>query len=194
MRFKNALSTIANAYYQPIDVLKINGKLAINVSGVGFDALVAHKFQKLDKRGLVSYVRIILTEFATFTAQSYSINVDGEEIQRDAYLISFANSSQFGNNAFISPKASISDGYFDLCIVKPFPKISSPIIIEKLMTGTLDKGKYLEIIKAKKVILRQNSKIYHIDGDAVEGAKELKVKILPSMLNMIIPKNQLNTI
>ncbi len=185
-----ALAVIEKAYYCSIDLMRINGQYSANVSGVGFDAIIAHKFQNVNIRGPVSYARIVLTEFATFKAQNYDIIVDGESINRDAYLISFANSSQFGNNALISPMASVIDGYVDLCIVKPFPKISSPLVVERLMTGRLDKGKYIEIIKAKKIILKQESKIYHIDGEAIEGENLLDVEIVPSILNMIVPKSK----
>lgn len=189
-----AFAVIEKGEYFPIDIMKINGKFSANVSGVGFDAMVANKFQNVNTRGPVSYVRIILTEFATFKAQHYNIIVDGKEIERDAYLISFANSSQFGNNALISPTASVKDGFLDLCIVKPFPKISSPLVVERLMTGRLDGGKYIEIIKAKNIILKQESSIYHIDGDAMEGANVLNVEIIPSVLNMIVPKNKIKNI
>lgn len=189
-----AFAVIEKGEYFPIDIMKINGKFSANVSGVGFDAMVANKFQNVNTRGPVSYVRIILTEFATFKAQHYNIIVDGKEIERDAYLISFANSSQFGNNALISPTASVKDGFLDLCIVKPFPKISSPLVVERLMTGRLDGGKYIEIIKAKNIILKQESSIYHIDGDAMEGANVLNVEIIPSVLNIIVPKNKIKNI
>lgn len=189
-----ALSVIEKGEFCPIDLLRINGQYSANVSGVGFDAIVANKFKNVDTRGPVSYVRIIFTEFATFKAQHYKIIVDGKEIERDAYLISFANSSQFGNNALISPTASVKDGYMDLCIVKPFPKIASPLVVERLMTGRLDEGKYIEIFKAKRIVLQQDSSIYHIDGEAMEGANEINVEIVPSILNVIVPKSKINTI
>lgn len=189
-----ALKVILDGIIQDIDVLDINGKLSANVSGVGFDALVAHRFQNKSKRGLSSYIKVILKEFNSFQAQNYKLIIDGKECEKEAFLISFANSSQFGNNASISPKASISDGLFDLCIVKPFPKISTPIILQRLMTGRIDKDKHLEIIKAKELTLTQESDIYHLDGDPFEGGRRLNIKILPSVLKIIIPKKKLNKI
>jgi len=194
LKVSKALSVIKDRVIQDIDVMDINGKLSANVSGVGFDALVSHRFQNKKKRGLSSYIKIIVKEFSSFKPFKYSLVVDGEEFEKEAFLISFANSSQFGNNTYISPDASISDGYFDLCIVKPFPKISTPIIIQRLMMGSIDKDKHLEIIKAKEVVLKQEIDIYHLDGDAIEGGKIIKVKIIPNGLRMIIPKNKLNRI
>ncbi len=191
---KRALETIKQGFVQPIDIISINNKLSVNVSGLGFDALVAHKFQNLSKRGLVSYIKIVISEFLAYKIQNYKIIIDGKEYTKDAFLISIANSSQFGNNAFISPSSSVSDGEMDICIVKPFLKIESPIVIEQLMTGRLDKGKYLEVIRAKEVVIRQESDIFHIDGDPYNNGKIIKAKILASKLNMIIPKRKLNNI
>jgi len=189
-----ALVVIQQGFIQPIDLVQINNQLSANVSGLGFDALVAHKFQNIDKRGLVSYIKIIVSEFRTYKAQHYKLTLDGEEYGRDAFLVSIANSSQFGNNAFISPKASVSDGKMDICIVKPFLKIESPLVIEQLMTGRLDKGKYLEVIRAKEVIIEQKSDVYHIDGDPFEGGKRVVARIIPAVINMIIPKQKINKV
>jgi len=191
---RKALETIKQAIIQPIDVIDINGKLSVNVSGLGFDALVAHKFQNIDKRGLVSYIKVVVSEFVAYKPHKYNIIIDGEKYEREAFLISIANSSQFGNNAFISPKASVLDGKMDICIVKPFLKIESPLVIEQLMTGRLDKGKYLEVIRAKEVEISQELDIFHIDGDPFENGRIIKAKIIPSTLKMIIPKQKVNNI
>ncbi len=191
---KKALEVIYESNSVPMDMMDINNRYSVNVSGVGFDAIVANKFQNVETRGPVSYVRIILTEFSSFKAQDYHIIVDGKLMNIKAYLVSFANSSQFGNNALISKTASVTDGYIDLCIIKPFPKVASPIVIERLMTGRLDSSKYMEVIKAKEIVLKQTSSVYHIDGDAIEGGNILKIKLIHSVLNIIIPKNKINKI
>jgi len=191
---KKALEVIYESNSVAIDMMDINNRYSVNVSGVGFDAIVANKFQNVETRGPVSYVRIILTEFSSFKAQDYHIIADGKVMNIKAYLVSFANSSQFGNNALISKSASVTDGYIDLCIIKPFPKVASPIVIERLMTGRLDSSKYMEVIKAKEIILKQKSSVYHIDGDAIEGGNLLKIKLIHLALNIIIPKNKINKI
>jgi YegS/Rv2252/BmrU family lipid kinase len=194
LKLNDALNVIYKGNVQAIDVLKVNKNYSANVSGVGFDAHVAYQFQNAERRGLVTYARIILSEFSNYKSQEYKLVVDGIELQREAFLISFANSSQFGNNALISPNASVIDGFMDLCIVKPFAKIYSPFFVEQLMTGKLEQGKYLEIIRVREVILEQNSNIYHLDGDAKQGANILKVKVKGQMINMIVPKSKMNLI
>jgi diacylglycerol kinase (ATP) len=57
-----------------------------------------------------------------YKPQKYQLEIDGRQYEREAFMLSFANSSQYGNNAHISPKASVQDGLLDVCIIsKPFP-------------------------------------------------------------------------
>ena len=194
LKTEEALKVISDFFTIDVDTMNINNKVSVNVSGVGFDAMVADKFQKLSKRGLSSYAKIIIAELPKYKAQNYSISIDGEQIEIEAFLISLANSSQFGNNAYISPEASVTDGLIDLCIVKKFKKIESPIFAQKLMFGNIHKSKYVEIIRAKEIIIKQQSDVYHLDGDAMYNGKNLKISISQGALKMIIPQNSKNKI
>ena len=51
-----ALKQVLTDQYVNIDVLKVNDKYSLNVSGVGFDAEVAHEFNHLKLRGVFSYI------------------------------------------------------------------------------------------------------------------------------------------
>ena len=188
LKIDEALSVIEDFFTLKIDSISINNKISLNVSGVGFDAMVANKFQQLSKRGLSSYAKIIIQELPKYKAANYKLLVDGKEIEREAFLISIANSSQFGNNAYISPMASVTDGLIDLCIIKKFNKIESPIFAQKLMFGNIHKSKYAEIIQCKEIELIQQSEIYHLDGDAMNNGNKLNIKINTEAINMIIPK------
>jgi len=190
MRPKKAMELIKLGYTQKIDLMKINGELSANVSGVGFDALVAHKFQNSTTRGLLTYAQISMQEFFKFQPEKYELIIDGKTYQREAFLISFANSSQFGNNAFIAPKASLTDGLIDVCILKPFPVISSAIVFERVMAKTINNSKFMDIIQAKKVQLKNRAKIYHLDGDPRECEEELNIEIMPAILKLIVPEDR----
>ena len=189
LKTEDALKVIADFFTIDVDTMYINNKVSVNVSGVGFDAMVADKFQRLTKRGLSSYAKIIIAELPKYKAQTYSITIDGKQIDREAFLISLANSSQFGNNAYISPEASVTDGLIDLCIIKKFNKIESPIFAQKLMFGNIHKSKYIEIIRGKEIEIIQQSDIYHLDGDAMYGGENLKISISKGALKTIIPQH-----
>jgi diacylglycerol kinase (ATP) len=103
-------------------------------------------------------------------------------------VISFANSSQFGNNAHIAPLAEINDGLIDVCILKRFPAWKSLYITLLLYSKKLTKSKYYKIIKAREVeIINDKNLPAHIDGDPIAFDSNVKISIIPESLNVIIP-------
>jgi YegS/Rv2252/BmrU family lipid kinase len=182
-----AIALINNGNYKKIDTITINKEISINVSGVGFDAHIAHLFSLSKKRGLSSYLRIIRQEFFKYKASNYKLTFDNKRIETSAFLISFANSSQFGNNAHIAPKAIIDDGLFDVSILKPFPKIRTLEIIIRLFLKNIHHFKYFETIQTKEInIESEKDMIAHIDGEACILEKETYIKINPLSLTLIV--------
>ena len=171
-----------------IDTANVNNNLFVSIAGVGFDALVAKKFTKVKRRGFLSYFKIIAKEYPKYKPLNYIINIDGKQFARKALFISFANSDQFGYNTTIAPKAIIDDGMIDVCIVKKIPIIELPFLAHLLYWKQIDKSKFIETIKGKKIIIEQEKKsTVNIDGEAVKLEKDLVVKINPLSLKIIIP-------
>lgn len=188
MRLKGALDVINRGKTTRIDTATINDQLFVNVAGVGFDAAVAKKFADAGTRGFSTYFRITLNSYRNYKPKQYRLEIDGKVYKRRALLISFANSSQFGNNASIDPAADISDGYIDVCILGKMPAWKIGFLIPLLFMKRFDHTKYLEIIRAKKVVLhRKKGKNIHLDGDPKIMGNELVMKINPLSLKVIIP-------
>jgi len=190
LKIKKAIELINQFEIQAIDSLTINNIKFVNLAGIGFDALISHQFANYGKRGLWSYVKIIIKEFYRFKPLEFTCNIDGKIISKKLFMISFANSSQFGNNAHIAPNAKINDGLIDICMLRQFPLIVSPIIAFRLFNKTMHKSKYIEIIKGKSIQIAHHSEIIaHVDGEPILLTKNLKIDIRPLSLNVIVPKN-----
>jgi YegS/Rv2252/BmrU family lipid kinase len=188
INIKRAIDIINHEKIKKIDTATINDQLFVNVAGVGFDASVAKKFADAGKRGFSTYLRITTNSYKNYEPKQYSLIVDGKVIKRRALLISFANSSQFGNNTSIDPSASVSDGYIDVCIVGKMPYWKAVLLAPLLFLKKFDQTKYIEIIRAKEVILkRKKGKSIHLDGDPKIMGKELTMKINPLSLKVIVP-------
>ncbi|NIA20344.1 MAG: YegS/Rv2252/BmrU family lipid kinase [Xanthomonadaceae bacterium] len=194
MNVERALEVLRQGFSVSVDMVRIGEKYSLNVSGVGFDALVAWKFQHSKARGLSSYARIALGEFFRYQPETYVVSADGKKSRYKAFLISLANSSQFGNNFLISPEASVCDGYLDLCILHPFSRWTILGFLVKLLCKKIDSSPYLEIIKAKKVCIQQPGEIWHLDGEAMSGGSELQVEVVERALSVIIPESRQNHI
>ncbi|WP_134089528.1 diacylglycerol kinase family protein [Olivibacter sp. XZL3] len=169
-----------------IDSGLVNGKAFFNVAGMGFDALISDRFAENMTRGPVGYLRIVLNEISKYKAEYYTIHIDGKELQREAFMISIANSPQYGNNAYIAPGASVDDGLLDVCIIKQFPMIQFPLMIYHLFSRTAHQSEYVEIIKGKHIIIeRPKSGPVHLDGEPLTLDKKLSIEVLPSSLNVV---------
>ncbi|MCX6279246.1 MAG: YegS/Rv2252/BmrU family lipid kinase [Bacteroidetes bacterium] len=188
MNLKRAIDVINEGNIRKIDTATINDQLFVNVAGVGFDAAVAKKFAVAGKRGFSTYLKITLGSYKSYKPKQYILEIDGKVIRRRALLVSFANSSQFGNNTTIDPSASVSDGYIDVCIVGKMPYWKTFFLAPLLFLKKFDQTKYIEIIRAKEVVLRRKKgKSIHLDGDHQLMGKELIMKINPLSLKVIAP-------
>ena len=184
-----AIHILNQFYSRKIDVMQINDLFSVNVSGIGFDAVIAKKFLELKHRGFKKYLKIIVQEIKKMKPESYKMLVDGNELNPEAYLISFANSRQWGNNAYIAPKAKIDDGLIDVVILHPFPLLPAPLMVTKLFTKTIDGSQYLDTIKAKEIVIKKEGKIFaHIDGEPHTFENQLKITIHEKKLNILVPK------
>jgi diacylglycerol kinase (ATP) len=188
MNLKRAIDIIGHGRIKKIDTATINDQLFVNVAGVGFDASVAKKFAAAGKRGFSTYFRITASSYKNYEPKQYTLIIDGKVIKRRALLVSFANSSQFGNNTSIDPSASVSDGFIDVCIVGKVPEWKTIFLAPLLFLKKFDRTRYVEIIRAKEVILkRKKGKNIHLDGDPKIMGKELSIKVNPLSLSVVVP-------
>ena len=186
MNDKQAVLRLNSLHVNAIDSGTVNGKNFFNMAGIGFDAHISARFAEDVNRGLSGYVRTTITEISQYRYQRYHLEIDGKLYERDAFMISIANSSQFGNNAHIAPFASLSDGLLDICIIKPFPLYQFPLMAYRMFSKTIHKSKYVEIIKAKEIrILRENPGAVHLDGEPMIMDSELKIGIKPLSLSVL---------
>lgn len=183
---KSALDAINRFQLRTIDTGSINGRLFVSIAGVGFDAHVAEHFSQSKHRGFWNYARISFLQYIKYNPKRYKIYVNGKVLKRSAFMLSFANSDQFGSNARIAPTAIIDDGFIDLCIVRK-PRIYYAIfVVPFFFLGIIHKTPFVKIIKAKDFkIIQHKNKIAHIDGDEINLGKQLEIKVVPNSLKVI---------
>ncbi|MFO7829514.1 MAG: diacylglycerol kinase family lipid kinase [Bacteroidales bacterium] len=188
LKVPKALKVIRDGNQTKIDFGTINNQKFFCTTGVGFDAHIGHVFSKAQGRGFTSYLKATLTEFKNYKPQRYEITMNGTTIMRDAFLITFANASQYGNNAHIAPEAKIDDGKLDVAIMRAFPFVSAPNIGSRLFLKNIDKSQFVETFKCEKIVVkRTNADVVHYDGEPGEMSEMLNIKVVPKGLNVIVP-------
>lgn len=180
-----AISWLLNSEVKKMDVASVNGNHFLCTAGIGFDALIGKDFAKRDSTGFWGYVKKVINRVFSYTPEIYRLKIGNSVVEKEAYMITFANASQFGNNAFIAPQASVEDGKLNICIMKPFPLIMALPIAFRLFTKSLDKSKYLETLKLSEINIDRNPGPVHLDGDPYEMNGSLNIKILPKKIKVI---------
>ena len=186
---EKAIKQLNNSRIEVIDSGAVNGFPFVNVSGVGFDAHIADLFLTLKVRGFFSYIKLIINQL-NYNANEYRIFYNNIERKVKAYMINFANASQYGNNAKISPNADFKDGLIDFVIVNNFPKWKIPNFILMLLTGRIHLSNYVEIIKCDKMTIKTENTNLHLDGEPLKTSSPIEVTIIPKSLKILMPNEK----
>lgn len=191
MKFASALKLLTSSQMINMDTISINGKLSVNVSGIGFDGHVAGMFGKNGKRGLAGYTKLVLKEFVSYKEIEAKVVVDGIAHQTHSFIIALANSSQFGNNARVAPLASVCDELIDICFIRKVPFTHVVGFAAKMFTGTLDKSSLVKMYKGKSISIQFPKAVaYHIDGEPQDPASSFDVHIDSGRLRMLVPDHK----
>lgn len=183
-----ALRQVLTENYARIDILEINDIYSLNVSGVGFDAEVAYEFNRQKIRGIFSYIYAGVKLWFRYPEKKYKITCDGHELNESCFILSFANSSQYGNNATIAPHASVQDGLVDICILKrpAFMEIFWFLIF--FMSSHIYKLSYFKEIQCKEAVIEGDINHIHIDGEAYTMQSPIHLKVHKGVLKAVVPK------
>lgn len=192
MAHVGALETLAHCNIETLDYGIINDHPFFCTCGVGFDAFVSKKFAEAGKRGLFTYIDNTLKEGLKYQPETYKLEIDGESISHKAFLIACGNASQYGNNVFITPAASMSDGLMDVTIMEPFSMLEAPQIALQLFNKTITKNSRIKSFQCSRIkIHRETPGVVHFDGDPIECGTELDIRLIPKGIRMVVnPKEQ----
>lgn len=170
------------------DAVIINGFPGFNVSGIGFDAHVAHLFGKDGKRGFNSYLRLIAREFSAYKTFKVRLTNESHEYESEAIMIPIAVASQFGNNAFIAPQADTNDGKTDITVVKKMhPLMVIPFAL-RVFTKTIAGSRFAKAFQSGDFLLRcESPQPLHIDGEPGGYHESFEIKSAKSAIQLAIP-------
>lgn len=189
VRTQKAIEMLNHSEPILIDYGKANDRIFMSTCGTGFDALVAYDFATAGTRGLKTYVSRVMKDLVGYKPETYRIEINDEVVEHKAFLLTFANSSQWGYEAKIAPKASVQDGLMDICMMSPQALLGAPGMALRLFTGSLDGSLFMDTFRAKDVMLRRETESpFHIDGDPVKMEKDIRIRIIPEGLHVLVEK------
>ena len=183
---EHAMQVVVENHRQAIDYEHI----FFCTAGVGFDADISQKFAQAGQRGAFTYVREVIDHLRKYDAKTYSIYTDDEKIRERAFLICVGNASQWGNDAKITPEATMDDGLMDITLIKPFPPAGIPQLVTQLFNGTIHKNPNVLYFRSShvRIVLPKETPV-HVDGEPFEMKGVVDIQTIPAGLHVLTPAN-----
>lgn len=187
LNFEAALKLAVSGNAVAIDTGEAGGRPFFNVMGIGFDAEVSRLFNETNARGLISYVRESWKAYRTFRSSTFSVESATDKQSLDVYILAVANSSQYGNNVYIAPDASITDGKLDLVVISNPTFVAFFVIVWRMLRKKIYSSPRVTSICSESFILKSDDGgHYHVDGEVFPRGPEMTVKVCPKSLNIVV--------
>jgi YegS/Rv2252/BmrU family lipid kinase len=180
-----ALEQLARGLAVQVDVMDINGHCSLNVSGLGFDAAVAHLFAGGKRRGLLAYAWTVLRLWLRHEDQLFTFRTNGREWQERCLIVSLANSSQYGNNIAIAPAASARDGLLDLCTMRRPRPLALPYYLFCIATRRAGRLSRFREIACEEVTIDIPRPEAHVDGEPCTFTSPVRARICAGALRVV---------
>lgn len=185
---KGAFRTLVEGRVRTIDTGEVNGIPFFNAMGFGFDAEIADRFNHLARRGLPSYVRTTLGAFFNYHPQPCLIRNGVASLQTTAFLLTVANSDQYGNDCYIAPGAQVDDGQLDLTVIKRASLLTAAPLAARLFLKKIDGSPSVSRLRgAHFTIERPAPGLIHTDGETHHTGALLEITVRPGSLRIMVP-------
>lgn len=182
------LATGVEGRVAAVDTGLANGRPFFNAMGLGLDADVGHRFNRLTRRGLPAYARTAWTALRELRSQRCTIEGEGGRRTLETFLVAVANSDQYGNNARIAPGARVDDGALDLVAIRPVGLWGAANLAARLFLGNIDASR--EVVRmrgARFIVERAEPGLIHTDGETHVADARVEIVVQPQSLRVVIP-------
>ncbi len=185
---REGLKVIHEDHPTDIDYATVNDRKFFCTCGVGFDAAVSAAFARKKTRGKFTYLQSTFETYANYEPEFYTIRANGKKLTEKAFLVAVCNASQYGNNAYIAPSASINDGLLDVTIIHAGNTLSTALVGVDMMTGMIERNMLIQTFRTDNIIIeRERSGPSHLDGEPLEMDDCLDIRCHHNGLRVFTP-------
>lgn len=182
-----ALAAALGGAERAMDTGEIDGRLFLNIAGIGFDATMAVQFNGLgtERRGALRYTASVVRGVFRYRPVEYEIEADGEPLRVRALLLAIANLPQYGSNAVIAPRAVPFDGLLDLVVVGERGPLGRVGLVPRLFDRSIHKAPDVTFRPVRHLVISSPAPMaYHVDGEPLLGGTRLEARIFPRSLRV----------
>ena len=183
---EKALRLSIDGRVRPVDTGVVNDEYFFATAGFGFDAALSKRYSETTKRrGILPYFPLAMKEFFSYKPEATIIKYDDSYLRVFPFILTVANTDQYGAGCVIAPGAVPDDGLLDLCIIQDVGLLTATTYTRRLFKGDIDKTKKFKRIRAASMeIVRKRPGPVHLDGESYHGSEKLKVSVIPKALKV----------
>ncbi|WP_298738713.1 diacylglycerol kinase family protein [uncultured Chitinophaga sp.] len=183
----DALDVVVNGNITRCDLIGINDSdVCLHLSDIGLNARLIKYFEQSPLRGKLGYARVLFKTLYRKEQVQVLIRTEKEEIQEPAFMVVLANASKYGTGAVINPLGAISDGFFEVVIVK---KLAISELLKMMFSKQRFDPEKIQCFRAREVNITTARKVhFQIDGEYKGKVYNVKAKILPGQISIILPQ------
>ena len=192
----------------PVDLIRYTGMIegrkqtryCINMFNIGFDCNVVELAGRLKKKPLISgsfaYLLAIVGIFVKKESIRLKITEGGHTLAEDEVLLcAIANGNYCGGGLKTSPQAELSDGFFDINIIKNISRRKFlrlfPAYITGKYLGMNGIDHILTMKRCTRIKLTPEAESFYLCADGeIQTAGEVEFEIVPSAIRFILPRKQ----
>ena len=184
MDYTEALDTCVNGTAKKIHAVKVNGELCIHLADIGFNAYLVKKFDKLPKRGMLSYAKAAWQALWSHHKMEVEFDIGNRTIKSEAAMVVIANATMYGTGVKINPEGKLDDQVFEVVLVKKYAIME---ILKLKFTDLKTNPENIELFQATSLKIKTKHKVhFQVDGEYMGKLNKVEAVIIPQAINVIV--------
>lgn len=188
------LTELINGEVLPLDVIRCNGRYAVNICSMGIDARVGtdvHKYSGLPLLGGPGgYVTSLAVNYIKGVTTPMTVYVDGMTCGPELNLVCICNGRFYGGGFNPTNEARPDDGLMDVLIASGVGRLKLLGVIMSYATGKYRLyPQYISCVRTTRLEIKcRGTQVVNIDGEALYTDHAV-IDLIPGGVNFILPRN-----
>ena len=184
---KTFIQDIGKVTYQ------VNGhresRFLINMAGMGYDALVAEKTNRMKDKGKGGPLLYLFNVFSSLSRVKFAntrITIDGETREHKVFSMNVGICQYNGSGMKQLPVAVPDDGLLDVTIIRKIGRFTIIRNVANMYDGSFTRLPQVVTFRGKKIRIESTPHLFmEADGESL-GHSPLEYEILPNALRVVI--------
>ena len=160
----------------------------VNIAGMGFDAEVTRKSNRLKEKGrggVLLYFINIFTSLLNYRYVEALISVDGLNMENKIFSMNVGICKYSGGGMIQAPNAVPDDGLFDLTVIRKLSKPNVILSLKRLYNGTIHLHPKVDSFTGKSIRVESRDRIrLETDGESL-GHTPIEFSIIPRSVKVL---------